>query len=192
VLYITERCVFRLCDEGIELIEIAPGVDLQRDILDHMEFVPLQRRPPALMDARIFAPEPMGLRPQLLEMPLEDRLVYDPVQNVFFVNFEGLSVRSQDDIARIQAVVESRLVPIGHKVAAIVNYDRFSIAPELIDDYTGMVKGIMDRHYTDVTRYTSSTFLRAKLGESFGKRVGDPHIFETRNEAQQRLHTGGS
>jgi propionate CoA-transferase len=192
VLYITERCVFRLCDEGIELIEIAPGVDLQRDILDHMEFVPIQRQPPALMDARIFAPEPMGLRPQLLEMPLEDRLNYDPEQNVFFVNFEGLSVRNQDDIARIQAAVESRLVPIGHKVAAIVNYDRFSIAPELIDDYTGMVKGVMDRHYTDVTRYTSSTFLRAKLGESFGKRVGDPHIFETRSEAQQRLHTGGA
>ena len=192
VLYITERCVFRLCEEGIELIEIAPGVDLQRDILDHMEFVPLQRQPPALMDARIFALEPMGLRPQLLEMPLEDRLVFDPVQNVFFVNFEGLSIRSQDDISRIQAVVESRLVPIGHKVAAIVNYDRFSIAPELIDDYTGMVKGVMDRHYTDVTRYTSSTFLRAKLGESFGKRVGDPHIFETRSEAQQRLHTGGA
>jgi propionate CoA-transferase len=192
VLYITERCVFRLCDDGIELIEIAPGVDLQRDILDHMEFVPLQRQPPTLMDARIFQEEPMGLRPQLLEIPLEDRLVFDPVQNVFFVNFEGLSIRNQDDIARIQAVVESRLVPIGHKVAAIVNYDRFSIAPELIDDYTGMVKGVMDRHYTDVTRYTSSTFLRAKLGESFGKRVGDPHIFETRSEAQQRLHTGGA
>jgi propionate CoA-transferase len=191
VLYVTERCVFRLCDEGIELVEIAPGVDLQRDILDHMEFVPIQRQPPALMDARIFAPEPMGLRPQLLEMPLDDRLNFDPEQNVFFVNFEGLSVRSQDDIARIQAAVESRLVPIGHKVAAIVNYDRFSIAPELIDDYTGMVKGVMDRHYTDVTRYTSSTFLRAKLGESFGKRVGDPHIFETRGEAQRRLHTGG-
>jgi propionate CoA-transferase len=191
VLYITERCVFRLCHDGLELTEIAPGIDLQRDILDRMEFVPIQRQPPALMDARIFAAEPMGLRAQLLEMPLEERLTYDPEQNVFFVNFEGLSVRSPEDIARILAVVESRLAPIGHKVAAIVNYDRFSIAPELIDDYTGMVKGIMDRHYTDVTRYTSSTFLRAKLGESFGKRVADPHIFGTLSEAKQRLHADG-
>jgi propionate CoA-transferase len=77
VLYITERCVFRLCAEGLELIEIAPGVDLQRDILDRMEFAPIMRQPPALMDARIFAPEPMGLRPGLLEMPLEQRLSYD-------------------------------------------------------------------------------------------------------------------
>ena len=189
VLYVTERCVFRLCPDGMELIEIAPGVDLQRDILDRMEFAPVMRQPPVLMDARIFAPEPMGLRPGLLEIPLEQRLVFDPGQNVFFVNFEGLAVRSSGDIDRIRAAVESRLVPIGHKVAAIVNYDRFSIAPELIDEYTGMVKGIMDRHYTDVTRYTSSAFLRARLGESFGKRVDDPHIFETQAEARQRLHT---
>ncbi len=192
VLYITERCVFRLCAEGLELIEIAPGVDLQRDILDRMEFAPIQHHPPVLMDARIFAPESMGLRPQLLEKPLAERLTYDAEQNVFFVNFEGLSVRSTEDIARILAAVESRLAPIGHKVAAIVNYDRFSIAPELIDDYTAMVKGVMDRHYSDVTRYTSSTFLRARLGESFGKRVADPHIFETRTEAQQRLQPGGA
>jgi hypothetical protein len=77
-------------------------------------------------------------------------------------------------------------------VAAIVNYDRFSIAPELIDDYTAMVKGIMDRYYTDVTRYTSSTFLRARLGESFGKRVADPQIFGSRDEAQQRLKSAAA
>jgi propionate CoA-transferase len=190
VLYITERCVFRLGPEGLELIEIAPGVDLQRDILDRMEFTPIMKRPPALMDQRLFADEVMGLRPALLEIPLEQRLAYDSEQNVFFVNFEGLSVRSNTDIDRIREAVESRLAPIGHKVAAIVNYDRFSIAPELIDDYTGMVKGVMDRHYTDVTRYTSSTFLRARLGESFGKRVADPHIFGSQGEARSKLNSG--
>ena len=192
VLYITERCVFRLCAEGLELIEIAPGVDLQRDILDRMDFVPILRHPPALMDARIFVPEPMGLRPQLLEIPIDQRLSYDAEQNIFFVNFEGLSVRSNEDIDRILRAVEARLAPIGHKVAAVVNYERFSIAPELIDDYTGMVKGLMERHYSDVTRYTASTFLRARLGESFGKRVANPHIFETRDEAHRHLRRKAS
>ena len=187
VLYVTERCVFRLCAEGLELIEVARGVDLRRDILDRMEFAPILRRDPALMDARIFAAEPMGLRAQLLEMPIEERLSYDAEQNLFFVNFEGLSVRTREDIDRILQAVESRLAPVGRKVAAIVNYERFSIAPELIDDYTAMVKDLMDRHYSEVTRYTASTFLRARLGESFGKRVADPNIFETRDEAQQRL-----
>ena len=41
VLYLTERCSFRLTPAGIELFEIAPGIDLQRDILDQMEFTPL-------------------------------------------------------------------------------------------------------------------------------------------------------
>jgi len=190
VIYVTERCVFRLVPEGLELTEIAPGVDLQKDILDKMDFVPLMRAEPKPMDARIFRDEPMGIRPELLEMPLGERLSYDPAQNLFFINFEGLSVRSEDDILRIQQAVEAHLTPIGHKVNAIVNYDRFSIVPELVDDYIGMVKGIMDRHYTDVTRYTTSTFLRMKLGEALTRRALAPHIYGNRDEAQAHLGEG--
>ncbi len=61
VLYITERCVFHMTKEGLVLSEIAPGVDLQKDILDQMDFVPLMPTPPKLMDARIFIDEVMGL-----------------------------------------------------------------------------------------------------------------------------------
>ena len=67
VLYVTERCVFRLCPEGLELIEIAPGVDIERDILALMAFRPVMRSMPALMDERIFRDGPMNLRPALLE-----------------------------------------------------------------------------------------------------------------------------
>jgi len=187
VLYITERCVFKLTGEGLELIEIAPGVDLQKDILDKMEFKPIMHREPALMDARIFTDEPMNFRAEMLERPLSERLSYDSAQNLFFVDFAGLSVRSEADIARILEAVEHELAPIGHKVNAIVNYDRFSIVPELVDDYIGMVKGIMERHYHDVTRYTSNTFLRMKLGEALEKQRIAPHIYESADEAEGRL-----
>jgi propionate CoA-transferase len=45
VLYVTERCVFRRTAEGLELVEVAPGIDLERDILALMDFRPLVRRP---------------------------------------------------------------------------------------------------------------------------------------------------
>ncbi|TWC33220.1 propionate CoA-transferase [Pseudomonas sp. SJZ079] len=60
VLYVTERCVFQLTLDGLELIEIAPGVDLQRDILARMDFQPIIRQP-KLMDARLFAETAIGL-----------------------------------------------------------------------------------------------------------------------------------
>jgi len=187
VLYVTERCVFRLCEEGLELIEIAPGVDLQRDILDRMDFVPLMRRPPTLMDARIFADAPMGLRRDLLELPLARRLSYNARQGVLFIDFEGLVVRSAEDIAEIRAAVEGVVAPLGRKVDAVVNYDRFSIVPELVNAYVDMVKGLMDAHYRTVTRYTGNSFLRMKLGEELEKRRIAPHFYESAKEARRGL-----
>ena len=61
VLFVTERAVFRLIPQGLELIEIAPGVDLEREVLAKMIFRPSIRSPLALMDARIFRDAPMGL-----------------------------------------------------------------------------------------------------------------------------------
>jgi propionate CoA-transferase len=106
ILYITERCVFELTPEGLELTEIAPGIDIDRDILTQMEFRPAIRRDPAIMDKRIFLPEPMRLRDDLLRMPPEQRFTYHPDKNQFFVNFEGHIVRSHQDFERIRRIVE--------------------------------------------------------------------------------------
>lgn len=53
VVYVTERAVFRLTPAGLELTEVAPGVDIRRDILERMDFAPVVDRP-TLMDARLF------------------------------------------------------------------------------------------------------------------------------------------
>lgn len=62
VMYITERAVFELTENGMRLAEIAPGVDLQKDILDLMEFKPIIDKDLKEMDPRIFKDELMGLK----------------------------------------------------------------------------------------------------------------------------------
>ncbi|MGP1487902.1 MAG: acyl CoA:acetate/3-ketoacid CoA transferase [Peptoanaerobacter stomatis] len=64
VTYITERCVLKLTKEGLMITEIAPGVDMDKDILAHMEFKPLISKDLKLMDERIFKDELMGLKLQ--------------------------------------------------------------------------------------------------------------------------------
>ena len=60
-LFVTERAVFRIGADGLELIEIAAGVDPERDIISNMGFRPRVARDLKQMDARIFDPQPMGL-----------------------------------------------------------------------------------------------------------------------------------
>jgi len=187
VRYVTERCVFSLTKEGMELVEIAPGIDVEKDVLPWMDFKPLIREPVCLMDERIFRPEPMGLRENLLTIPLEERLIYDPRENLFFVNFEGHSIKKSPDIQQIKETVEKILAPLDKKVHTIVNYDNFTILPDLVDEYTEMVKYLVNKYYSGVTRYTTSTFLRMKLGDALQRRGVKPHIYESHEEAHRAL-----
>lgn len=61
VLYVTERCVLKLTTQGMELTEVAPGIDIQRDIIDQMEFPPIINGTPAIMNLNIFKPGITGL-----------------------------------------------------------------------------------------------------------------------------------
>ena len=183
VLYVTERCVFRLTPDGLELTEIAPGIDVERDILARMDFEPVIRGTPALMEEAIFGEQPMGLRERMLEIPLSSRFAYDDQQNIMFINFERLRVRTQADVDAIEGEVDAHLQSIGHRVYAIVNYDHFELAPEVEDAYAAMVKGLVERYYDGVSRYTTSGFLRAKLGGALRRRGIAPHVYESPQQA---------
>ncbi len=188
VRYVTERCVFSLTSAGMELIEIAPGIDLEKDILALMDFKPIIKKL-ALMDERIFSPEPMGLENDLLSIPLEERLTYYPEENLFFVNFEGYHVKSSQQIQDIDRAVRTILEPVGKRVYTIVNYDNFNILPDLIDEYTELVKYIVEKFYVNTTRYTTSAFARMKLGEALAEKKLIPHMYESRKEAEKALKT---
>ena len=62
VLYVTDRCVFRLTAEGLKLTEVAPGIDIETQILPYMEFKPIIGDDVREMDPRIFQEGLIGLR----------------------------------------------------------------------------------------------------------------------------------
>ncbi|MBI5716408.1 MAG: malonate decarboxylase subunit alpha [Burkholderiales bacterium] len=187
VLYVTDVAVFALHERGIELLEIAPGHDLERDVLARMDFRPVIERAPQPMEAAIFEPVAMGLRARLLLLPLEHRFTYDADGRTFFINFERLAVRTPADVEAVRAEVERHLAPLGHKVFGVVNYDHFVLDPLVEDEWAAMVRELVDRHYLQVVRYTTSGFLRAKLGSALAARGVAPHLYETAEEARRGL-----
>lgn len=167
-LFITERCVFRLVRQGqesaLELIEIAPGIDLERDILALMGFTPLISADLALMDGRIFAPQPMDLRTALLARPLPERITFDVLRHILFINLEGLEVSEAQLIEDLRASIEVLLAPLGKKVIAIINDDNFTITPHLLGAWLAMIDALAERYCSSVTRYAQRAFLRALAG----------------------------
>ena len=170
VLYVTERCVLQLAGTSeqpqLELIEIAPGIDLQREVLGQMAFLPLISPHLRLMDVGLFGPDLLGLRDRMLATPLAQRLELDEAHRLLFINFEGLAIDQPSDISDIEQQVTTLLAPLaarGERVAVVVNYDAFTILPPLLDAYTAMVQRLTERYYSRVTRYGTGGFLKAKL-----------------------------
>nr|WP_299150911.1 CoA-transferase [uncultured Tateyamaria sp.] len=120
VLYVTERCVFELTPDGLKLIEVAPGIDLERDILRLMDVDPImdEIRP---MDPRIFRAEEMGLRTDLLHLDLPDRVAIDSKVGQLFLNFEKMRIRTQEEIHLVRDTVARTCEAHGKRVDVIVN-----------------------------------------------------------------------
>ena len=177
VLFVTERCVFRLEQQGLTLIEIAPGIDLERDIFQQLPFDPPVNGLHA-MDPTIFLSAPMRLRERMLDLHMNDRLNYDEQTNTVYMNFAGLRIRGPQDLQAIGDAVDKLLGPLGRRVHAIVNYERFTCDDDVFDEYIELVKRVEQAYYLSVKRYTSGAFLRHKLGSELAKREISSEILD--------------
>lgn len=163
--------MFQLCDKGIELIEIAPGIDLKKDILDQMEFTPIVREPLRLMDASIFQSGLMKLRQRNFggSLDMESRVFADVANQTMYVDLYNVTVNSLADIETIESYLKKFIADnfAGGKVHAVGTYDSFDVHPELSEEYLAMQKRLGE-HYLSVRRYSAGVFRRHKVAEAFG------------------------
>ena len=181
--------MFRLTTAGLALVEVAPGVDLEGDVLRHLPFRPVVDRPVS-MDPALFTAAPIGLRERMLDINIDQRLSYDPATNTVFMNYAGMRVRSAQDIAAIIAAVDRLLGPLGQRVNSIVNYEGFEVDDDAMAAYMDAVEYVEKRYYLKVSRFTNSGFLRLKLGKELARREVSARVFETRREAERSLRGG--
>jgi propionate CoA-transferase len=184
VVYVTERAVFSLCKSGVELIEIAPGVDLQRDILDQMDFTPVMREPIKRMDHRLFKDAPIGLAKTRTTM-LSERFSYDPDSNTMFINFEGLALHNLEQFDLLQEQLSKAFEALEGPARAVVNYENFFLAPSVEKAYFEMVERNHQKYYTDSVRYSSDAFFRRQSGTRFQQ--AHAHLASSFAEALEEL-----
>ncbi len=189
VVYVTERAVFSLVKGGVELIEIAPGIDLQKDILDQMDFKPIMREPIKLMDRRLFQEGPIGLA-KARNTLLSDRFTFDCDSNTMFINFEGLALHNMEQFQQLEQQLEIAFEALPGRVRAVVNYENFFLAPSVEKAYFEMVERNHQKYYTDSVRYSSDAFFRRKSGGRF--QAAHAHLASSFAEALEELERNKS
>ncbi len=115
------------------------------------------------------------------------RVQYEAARNVLFVNLAGVEMKTQADLTALHDAVAACVLPLGRKVPVVVNYDNFSVLPDLLDDYVRMVGQLAEQFYSAVTRYSSSAFMRSYLDQAFHSHHLDAALFASQQEALAHL-----
>ena len=149
----------------LELVEIAPGIDLQHDVLDQMEFVPVISDDLSVMDRRLFRHEKMNME---LFGSLKDRVKWHPDGHRIFIDLFGISLATKAEVDWFVRSLDEILQPITKErgpVACVVNYDGFDLRSGLEEKYGEALEKVEQKHYRSVKRYSGKAFRLAKLRE---------------------------
>lgn len=165
VLYVTERAVFGLGDAGLVLLEVAPGIDAQRDVLDRLPFACERAAELRLMDPRLFGDEKIGLG-QLGIKTAGQRLTTTP-EGSMWLDLQGLSLHSTADVEAFERELRPHLLALPGKVKITVNYDRFRIADPALPAWLELVDRNRRDFFLESTRITSSALFRRRYQAHF-------------------------
>lgn len=169
VLYVTERAVFRRTakNDTLELIEIAPGIDLQKDVLDQMEFTPIISENMKEMDPRIFSNPKMEALTEFFGS-LQDRCIYNEEDHAMYLDLFGVTLDTKHDIEVFAQEFRNILRPLVASkgpINIVVNYDGFDLRDGLEEIYEKTVHELQKELYRSAKRYSGGAFRRAILGK---------------------------
>jgi len=165
VVYVTERCVLRLGPSGLELTEVAPGVDVERDVLAKMSFRPGIAADLRQMDAAIFRPAPLGLtdtRPPTLEARVEKRAE----DQLVVLTLGGLAIEAPGEADPIARFLRLRVSEVGPDDGVIVDCDGFDVGRPGAMPF---LKLLLEQHPAPSGRWAcccTDALLRRKLGRA--------------------------
>ena len=140
-------------------------------------------RSPKEMDCRIFGSDPIGLEEMLLQIDFGERVSYDAGRHLVFLNLVGHQIMTRDDVDRMRHVLTEYYRRLRPGFSVVVDYDDFRLDDRVAERYFAMIESLAREFGYTVTRYTTSAFLRAKLGDGLARRNLAAHIFERRAEA---------
>jgi propionate CoA-transferase len=185
VLYVTERCVFRLNPRGLELIEIAPGIDLERDVLARLSFQPEVAPDLREMDPSIFGETSLGLAARASLNP-EARIEHRAEERLVLLTLRGLTIHVASEAESVVRALDRRLgeLPGGENV--IVDCGGFE------PDRPGAIRFLELLRDGEWARsgssawYCPDAFLRRKLARLLAHANG-PRIHATFRDAVEAL-----
>jgi propionate CoA-transferase len=187
VVYVTERCVLRLGPGGLELAEIAPGIDLERDLLAKMSFRPQIATDLRDMDAAIFSHAPLGLT-QRLPLTLDARVEYRADDDLIELTLDGLAIESTGEAEAIVGAIDQRLREIDHGDHVIVDFGGFELGHPGATRFLQLLREC--ERSRSWTCYCSDALLRRELGGTFTDADGGRPIQPSFRHAVDTLRSG--
>ena len=137
--------------------------------------------PGALVDCIVVATAP-GNHPQTLASPYSPAFAAEV--RVPLTSFAPMPMSARMTVIEdVVAKIRETCGPLGRKVYAVVDYEGFELDSDLEDAYLDAVQEIDDAYFHGVTRFTTSAFMRVKLGSALESRGVAPHIYESEGEA---------
>jgi propionate CoA-transferase len=195
VFYVTERAVFRRTGKHdvLELVEIAPGIDLQKGILDQLDFTPAISPKLKTMDPRIFTDNKMNVTSELFGT-LKERSTYHEKDHIMYLDLFGITLNNEEDVKGFFGGMRELLDPLVKAkglINMIVQYDGFDLRQGLEDKYTDEVAVLDKEYYRSVERYHGAAFHRARLGSKLRMSEWDPSelydLFDVNHDGELTL-----